>query len=193
MPNYTINVAYNPVTKIFSYTDELNNPGDPKFVEPTKTIQWLLAGGSGGAHLVIVFADSQVFNFSPAPPRTTVADNFPCTLGSPHTREFKYEVILIDNSGALIDSDDPEIIFGDPPPVESLSAALLGKLGPAAGDIFCKAIEDMKATAAVTRDPNALFFPGGITNINVQVTAAGVTANITVSGPTPPSAPALEE
>jgi len=53
----------------------------------------------------------------------------------------------------------------------------------AAQPAFQGLLADMQKTAGLKRDPNALFFPGGINNISVQVTVAGVPVTITVSGP----------
>src|ERR1035438_8064904 len=98
----------------------------------------------------------------------------PATLGKfPKKKSFKYTVRITDhNTGKLIAKDDPHIIFGDPLQGEGLLLLddALKSLGKSAGEAWQGLLNELKTTAGLKRDPDAEFFPGGITNIQVEVT-----------------------
>lgn len=96
--------------------------------------------------------------------------------GEPKGTRYKYDVTINGKT------DDPQIIFDDAGAfINDLS---LKSFSNAAQTTFEGVLADLEGIkAALKRDPDGVFFPGGINNIQVQVTGFGVTANITVSGP----------
>lgn len=184
--DYEITITFDG--KTFTYTDEGGADGRQKKVFKRDTIRWKLNDISTVGDPVVKFRivfnkDGDPFHKSEfdAPVGT---DTHKGHLDYPSRTTYDYTVFAVLKSGKQI-SDDPQIIFQDYP--LNLDLQLfddsLAKLGTKAQAAFQGLLTDLKATAGLKRDPNGEFFPGGINNITVQVTALNVTVNITVSGP----------
>lgn len=185
MSDYTIEVIIKSGS--ITYKDEGGNIGPDKMCKPGKTISWMSHAGD----IEIRFPHGDPF-VKPKPPFTAGKDHWTpdATLGKydGNTR-FKYTVIVTDpKSGNPIPPtpDDPQIII-DNSTLEPESLRLsddLDQLGVQAGKAWQGLISDLTGAKGLKRDPDGLFFPGGITSIEVQVTAPlGVNVSITVSGP----------
>jgi hypothetical protein len=184
MSDYTIEAIIK--SGVITYKDEGGNMGPNKKVKPGKTISWMSHSGD----IEIRFPHGDPF-VKPAPPFKAKKDQRTpdATLGKcPDDTHFKYTVIVTDpKSGKPIPPtpDDPQIIIDNS--LEGLSFRLsddLDQLGVHAGKAWLGLINELTEAKGLKRDPDGLFFPGGITSIEVQVSAPlGINVSITVSGP----------
>jgi hypothetical protein len=191
MSDFTITVIYDPSkTPKFHYVDEAGVDNETKSgCHGGKTIQWKLDNNGKASDLKIQFPSlDNPFD----PPVTALSPNTPYKFNCDHKTLLKYSVTVKDSKGKIV-LDDPHIMFddghgttgGDDFTLRLLDDSL-AKLGTAAQSAFQGLITDMQTTHAVNRNPNGLFFPGGITSIQVSVTAPlGITVNLTISGADP--------
>lgn len=186
MPDFTITATVN--SKKITYKDEKGAVGPDKAVAPAKTISWISDSGD----IDIQFTGNPFTNSGPHLHANVNQSTTPATLGNYASgTTFKYAVRITDHkTGKLLAKDDPRIIFGDPLQGESLRLdETLTSLGKSAGQAWQGLLNELKTTAGLKRDPDAEFFPGGITNIQVEVTVpvlaglASISVSITVSGP----------
>jgi len=182
MSDFKINVCYDPNTQTFAYT--VDGGADADHCRACDTILWTLKKGCAGSALKIQFAKGDLFY----PPTTDPQPDKKYTFSQKHSKSYKYTVSLTYNGKTV--TDDPEIGFDDGN-IEThaeLDEATLKSLGTAAQSAFQGLLTDLKAAKA-QRDPNALFFPGGINNIAVQVSVpvglATASVSLTVSGSDP--------
>jgi len=191
MSDFTIYVCYDPHTG-FQYTDEHGNPAKIKrHCSKRKTIQWAIKPDCNCRDLTIQFPFGNPFNPSTPNPLPGV----PYAFNDIHSTDYKYDVTLTCNGQTHF--DDPEIMFDDGSgfPTEGPDLQVLSGLLPQFGNVVAQAFDGvlskLKGVGGSNgkRDPDGVLYPGGINNIQVNVTVpiAGVSlvVGVTVSGSEP--------
>lgn len=187
MPNHRIIVTFDGTS--FDYNDEITGQhGSATSVRTGHTIVWKLQDTTADkrvAGLRILFnkngspCNQSEFD-APAGNDTTPMGH----LDHPTKIKYSYTAIAVLKHGPPV-QDDPQIIFEDADQFPDLLIvrSSLDMLGGAIQEAFQGLLAHLNDSAGLKRDPNALFFPGGINNISVQVTVAGVPVNVAISGP----------
>jgi hypothetical protein len=193
MADYDVTITYDGIK--FIYRDQHGNDASTIYSAlKDQTVRWKLH--KYGSKLKIDFNYSEHHPFKAPPPplpltAKTEAWTDTGTFNNNHKKRHRYTVTAYDANGAVLHWEDPRIIFGDGTDDDffELSDDTLKELGTAAQSAFQGLLSSLTDAAAQKRDPNGKFFPGGINNIQVEVTVpaglSSITVSITVSGSEP--------
>jgi hypothetical protein len=186
MSDFIITVNYDPKTKTFSYIDEGHRPASVKqHCRGGQTIQW--KAGSGVATLVSIDFEKDGNPF--VPPTSHLSADVPYTFSPSHTHKmaYDYSVTILPKGSHTSISNDPQLMFDDGSPLNTMTPEMvrdhLSVIGAAVRAGFEGLAGEIDHNLKLQRDTKSFFFPGGITSIQANVTAFGVTVGFTVSGP----------
>jgi hypothetical protein len=186
MAHFEITITFDGTN--FVYTDEHNQPGGHKrHLKAGDTIRWKLE--NYGSSFEIDFNK----NGNPFDPSTSAfkaktgkwTQPGKCNLS--HNTFYDYSVTAFDAQGNVLHTEDPQIMFDD----GSFPARDSTKLGfpdpaaiaQAAEQSWEKIFDKLSGAKQVERASPIVFYPHGITDIEVSVGFSGVTVTVKVSGP----------
>ena len=186
MAHYEITITFDGTN--FVYTDEHHQPGGHKrHLKAGDTIRWILK--DYGSSLEIDFNK----NGNPFDPSTsafkakTGKSTQPGKCNLSHNTFYDYAVTAFDAQGNVLHTEDPQIMFDD----GSFPNGDFGKLSlpdpaaiaQAAEQAWEKIFDKLSSAKQGDRGSAILFYPHGITDIEVSVGFSGITVSVKVSGP----------